>query len=300
MSGQLDKVIGYALRRLPVMSSVYAERDAAHARLRDMESSRNLLDGQLAQLKELNVASMREFDLVAIDDTTEADIFICSYPRSGVTWFQNLLAGLIHGVDPRMAHDSVIQELVPDIHQRKFFKRYGKLTCFKSHNLPEQKYRRVINLVRDGRDVMVSYYHFTQALNASGMDMLRFIKDHPIWPSPWHDHVEAWLSNPYGAEILLLRYEDLRADTTRELRRVADFLGLDRDEALLEHISGRSSFSNAQKKEMELGWDSKVWPRDKKFVRRGEVGSFKDEMPPESLQALMELAGPTLARLGYL
>ena len=35
-----------------------------------------------------------------IHDTSASDIFVCSYPRSGVTWFQNLIAGVVHGVDP--------------------------------------------------------------------------------------------------------------------------------------------------------------------------------------------------------
>ena len=31
-------------------------------------------------------------------------------------------------------------------------------------------------------------------------------------------------------------------------------------------------------KEQQQGWDNKNWPRDKAFIRRGEVGSYKDEI----------------------
>ena len=37
----------------------------------------------------------------------------------------------------------------------------------------------------------------------------------------------------------------------------------------------------------------------KPFVRRGRRGSFRDEMPPEVLDAFMAEAGPTLRELGY-
>ena len=41
------------------------------------------------------------------------------------------------------------------------------------------------------------------------------------------------------------------------------------------------------------------WPEDGKFMRRGIIGAYKDEMPPEVLDMFMSKAGPTLKRLGY-
>src|SRR5687767_15231360 len=115
---------------------------------------------------------MAENGLQPIRETSAADVFICGYPRSGNTWFQNLLAGVVHGVDPEFAHDSLIQDLVPDVHYKRFYKRYGPHAYFKSHALPEPSYRRVVYLLRDGRDVMVSYHHFLTALQGP-IDFLR-------------------------------------------------------------------------------------------------------------------------------
>jgi hypothetical protein len=39
--------------------------------------------------------------------------------------------------------------------------------------------------------------------------------------------------------------------------------------------------------------------RDRPFMRRGEVGSHRDELPPEVLEVFERTAGPTLRRLGY-
>jgi hypothetical protein len=41
------------------------------------------------------------------------------------------------------------------------------------------------------------------------------------------------------------------------------------------------------------------WPKDKLFRRRGQVGSYKDEMPPEVLAAFLAEAGQTLHACGY-
>jgi len=58
----------------------------------------------------------RRTGLSAIDRTDPEDIFIVGYPKSGNTWMQNLVAGVIYGIDARLAPDSLIQDLVPDVH----------------------------------------------------------------------------------------------------------------------------------------------------------------------------------------
>jgi hypothetical protein len=242
---------------------------------------------------------MAENGLRPIHDTTPLDIFVCSYPRSGVTWFQNLLAGVVHGIDPQFAHDSLIQDLVPDVHYKQFYKCYGPTAYFKSHALPQKQYRRVVYLLRDGRDAMVSYYHFLTALQGR-LDFLRLVQGHGLAPCHWHEHVEQWTANPHGADMIVIKYEDLQTATVRELRRFCSFAGLQRDDAHLEHVAQKAAFRNARAKEQLQGWDNTNWPREHAFIRRGEVGSYRDEMPPEVLTAFLAEAGATLARFGYL
>ncbi|MFV0445599.1 MAG: sulfotransferase domain-containing protein, partial [Planctomycetaceae bacterium] len=107
---------------------------------------------------------MAENNLLPIEQTQPHDIFLCGFPRSGHTWFQNLMAGAVFGFDPEFAHDTLIQDLIPDVHYKTHYKRYGETAYFKSHQLPDRRIRRVVYLLRDGRDAMTSYYHFLQAL----------------------------------------------------------------------------------------------------------------------------------------
>jgi hypothetical protein len=241
---------------------------------------------------------MAENGLRPIGDIMPADIVVCGFPRSGHTWFQNLLAGVVFGVDPEFAHDSLIQDLVPDVHYKQFYKRYGPTAYFKSHALPQKEYRRVVYLLRDGRDAMVSYYHLLTALSGP-IDFLRFVQGEGVRPCDWHEHVERWLANPHQADMLVIKYEDLLAATVRELRRFCAFAGLERDDAYLERIADQAAFTKAQAKERRQGWDNPAWPRDQPFIRRGQVGSHRDEMPPAVLAAFLKKAGATLARFGY-
>jgi Sulfotransferase domain len=243
----------------------------------------------------------RKRGLPPITETKPADIFIAGYPKSGNTWMQNLVAGVAYNLDPEHLSDSQILNLVPDVHACRHYQRRQTPMYFKTHHLPRPEYRRVIYLLRDGRDVMVSYYHHLRALNGDDVDFSEIVRTgRHLSPSKWHDHVNAWRSNPFGAEILTVRYEDLLENPVSELRRVCEFAGIERSPEVLENVCRQSSFSKMREKEEKTGWANPKWPDSRFFVRRGEAGSFKDEMPEDVLSVFMAQAGDTLRSCNYL
>jgi Sulfotransferase domain len=255
-----------------------------------------LIEGKHDSGKEVAGAT----ELRRITDSDPEDVFVAGYPKSGNTWIQYLLAGVIFGIDARLAPDSLVQDLVPDVHFKKFYRRYLTPTFFKTHDLPRPQYRRVIYLVRDGRDVMVSYFHHLTALG-NRLDFLKLVATgEGLFPCRWHEHIDAWTANPHGAQMITVSYEMLKRDTVTELKRICDFAGLECEQTMLESAVQNSTFEILREKEKKFGWADSVWPKDKAFVRRGKVGSFKDEMPGAVLKAFMEQSEPTLKRLGYL
>jgi hypothetical protein len=98
--------------------------------------------------------------------------------------------------------------------------------------------------------------------------------------------------------MIVVKYEDLKNDPVNELRRFCAFVGVERDDAFLELMTQKASFDKMRQKEILSGIDPR-WPTDKFFVRRGQVGSYKDEMPPEVLAVFLREAGDTLRKLGY-
>jgi hypothetical protein len=64
-------------------------------------------------------------------------------------------------------------------------------------------------------------------------------------------------------------------------------------------MAQKASFEKMRQKEAHSGIDNPHWPRDEFSVRRGQVGSYKDEMPPEVLAVFLREAGDTLRKLGY-
>ena len=242
----------------------------------------------------------RKVEILSINMTYGSDIFVVGYPKSGNTWFQNLVAGIVYGVDLERAQDSLIQELVPDVHFKNCYKRHSDIMFFKSHKLPVPEYKRVVYLLRDGRDVMVSYFHHLLALGRNP-DLLKMVRDGEGLDLPkWHFHVQQWFSNPYNTQMIVIKYEDLMKDPIQELTRFCAFVGLPGDASLLREVSAKASFTNMQRRERLFGWADTRWPKDKSFVRRGVVGSFKDEMPAEVLAEFLRDAQATLKSCGYI
>ncbi len=235
------------------------------------------------------------------------DVFLVGFPRSGHTWMQNLLAGICCGLDARLASDALVEELVPDLHRATSYRRYQTPMVFKSHSLPRPDFRRVIYLLRDGRDAVVSLYHYLRHMRPEGPpDFATLARDG--WYAAgfpyeaWHTHVGAWLANPHGAEILTVRYEDLVADALPQLRRVCAFVAQPRDDAFLARVIEQCSFRNLQARERTTGWaDARHWRSDPQtlFFRRGQAGCYRDEMPPEVLAAFLETNAAMLQTCGY-
>ncbi len=234
------------------------------------------------------------------------DVFIVGYPRSGNTWFQNLVSGVVYGADPEMTPDSVVQELVPDVHAKQFYKRFATPTYFKSHDLPGPEHQRVVYLLRDGRDAMVSFLNYIRVCRHPHLAFLEFVKNVRQWSGQgnWSEHVETWLANPHRAHIITIRYEDLLTDSVRELKRFCAFVNIEPTPRHLETVAARATFAKLRQKEVDQAqWANEShahWPKDQFFIRRGVRGSYRDEMPRDALNAFLEDAGPTLARCGYL
>ena len=87
------------------------------------------------------------------------DVFLVSYPRSGNTWTRFLLGNLLY--QNRSGH--VFQHRVQDpgnlFQPRSIHAALRRPRMLKSHECFQPHYPRVIYIVRDPRDVAVSFYH---------------------------------------------------------------------------------------------------------------------------------------------
>ena len=237
------------------------------------------------------------------------DAFVVSYPKSGNSWVRFLIAHLV--AEGRPVDFSSVQEIVPGI-DRLSANKLRSLTrprLLKSHEYFDPRYAKLVYLVRDPRDVVVSYYHhhLRSRLISDGYPMeqyvARFLAGRLDPYGSWHEHVGSWLgARQRDPGFLLMRYEDLSAAPQRELRRIAAFLGLDASDAALELACERSSFEAMRKLERFQAETAGTLSPDRvqrPFVRSGTVGGWRRELPPALAARITARWGTTMAALGY-
>jgi hypothetical protein len=250
--------------------------------------------------------TLLEREITFFDD----DTFLTSYPRSGNTWTRFLLGNLVHPDEPITFLN--VERLVPDMYKSAdwVLRRLPRPRVLKSHECFDARYRRVIYIVRDPRDVAISNYHWETKLRS-------FPEDRPIeefvprWMDgnywrrvgSWADHVNSWLATRQDhPSFMLMRYEDMQENPQRELARVARFMGLDADPGRIDRAIERSSASNMRKMEKTQGkkWVATFHTRsDKPFVRAASSGGWRAVLPEKTVRYMEDHWGPIMKELGY-
>jgi len=261
------------------------------------------------------------------------DTFIVSFPRSGNTWARFLVANLLHPHEPVTFEN--IERIVPDIHaqSKRFFRSLSRPRFIKSHEYFDPRYRRVIYIVRDPRDVLLSSYHFHRKQWQIPDDypikqyVTRFLAG-DVWSvyaswsqnvsswlatrpqhsaaglfGSWQDNVSSWLDAPIdSSNFLMLRFETMLEEPVYELGRIAAFLGVDATPELLAQAVARSSSAELRKLEQSHArkWAlTKNTRQDIPFVGAAKAGGWRSSLPPECIVEIEKSLGRVMLALGY-
>ncbi len=244
------------------------------------------------------------------------DVFLVSYPRSGNTWTRFLLGNLLYPDAP--VTFSNIESRIPEI----YFNRdrvLRALPCprmLKSHESFQPHYPHVIYVVRDPRDVAISFYHHNvKARNIpDDYPMTSFVPRFVAGEfdqkfGSWRDNVLSWVSlrgeNP---NFMMLRYEEMKRDTAGALLQVVAFLErcsfrrIDSSAEALQRATELSSPERMRALEQEeaASWVlTKSTRSDKPFVRTAKAGGWKSQLARESVEAIESAWGDLMQNLGY-
>jgi len=115
----------------------------------------------------------------------------------------------------------------------------------------------------------------------------------------WSGHVRSWFDEA-GLPVHLVRYEELKRDPELFFGEVVRFCGLPWDAERVRRAVAFSDFSELQRQEKANDFRERSVKSPGPFFRRGEAGSWREELPAHLVQRLIEVHGETMRRFGYL
>jgi hypothetical protein len=239
------------------------------------------------------------------------DTFLVSYPRSGNTWTRFLIANLVHPEETVTFAN--IERLIPDTSSQsnRALKRTPRPRIIKTHEYFDHRYQKIIYIVRDPRDVALSYYDFQRKYRQieDGYPLDRYVDDFVCgrlvsrgWGT-WGENVSSWLfTRGKSKNFLLLRYEDMLRNQTGELSRIAAFLGIQATPELLARAIARSSADHMRQLEKSQSDEwiaTKNRRKDIPFVRAAKAGHWRNHLPERSVARIEGAWGDLMSTLGY-
>jgi hypothetical protein len=232
------------------------------------------------------------------------DRFLFSYPRSGNTWLRHIVQHLAQGAAPS-DHDT-LDATIPTIDTLDFPRRLAEMApgirFFKSH-LEFSDYfleGKVVYIIRDGRDVLISRYDLykrTKNYRGSFDDFLTKMLKGRIRYGSWQDNAGGWVKHRDHPNMLLIRFEDMKADPFAHARKVADFTGIAADDAAITAALEASSVDK-----VHATMRSWTYARGTDFQGGASGGgkkTWREMLTPEQNRRFVDQSGDLLSALGY-
>lgn len=239
------------------------------------------------------------------------DIIVCTAPKCGTTWTQRIVSMLmLQSAAPApvmqmhpwldaffIPHDIVIPMLngSPD---RRMLKTHLPFDAMPFHD--DTLY---IHVSRDPRDACMSYHnhenglsdHALELMDAQGFTIPEIAAPYPRPLTDPHDFFRRWLRDPAFApfddwtcaeyfdlqrsywavrgqpNMLMVHYNDLKADLEGEMRRIAAFIGVETPPSLWPDLVDAASFTSMQRDgDAILGMAAQSWKEGSKtFLHKG-------------------------------
>lgn len=240
------------------------------------------------------------------------DIFVCTPAKCGTTWMQTIIAALLwpDGHQPAPVADVSIwidAKFSPadDMHRRleaQTHRRFIK-THTPADGIPWYDDAKYIYVARDGRDAFMSMCNHQERMktevlaklqgnrtggDAGGKpfdgDIHRFF---PVWLEHFGhiEHVRSYWALRSRPNLLLVHYNDLKADLEGGMRRVAAFLGIHVPETLFPACVERCTFERMREDPQRMGSFDLFEGGIKGFIFKGTNGRWKDVLTAAELAA---------------
>ncbi|KAI8117266.1 Amine sulfotransferase [Lucilia cuprina] len=246
-------------------------------------------------------------------EVKDDDLYVVTFPKCGTTWIQEACWLLVNNLNFAKANAedlpfrSVFMDLsalytnIPkntiDLAEQAASPRVLK-SHLPAHLIPKQIWQKKSKIVysltcaRNPKDMVVSYFHFHRGLGTWQGDINEFVEDlinNDIMYCPYWEHIMDFWRMRQEQNIFFTTYEDMKRDLRSVLIQLNQFLERpELSEEQLQQLEKHLSFEQMKANKrvnptfnIKSGHGSPNVRADFEFMRRGVVGSHKDELTPE-------------------
>lgn len=255
-----------------------------------------------------------------------ADWVLMSWGKSGRTWLRVMLsrAYTLMGDMPASAlldFDNLRRRdpRLPAV----FFTHNNYLRDYTGNHASKAHFagKKMVLLVRDPRDVAVSQYFQWQyrmrpikkfindyPAHGTDVDAWTFVTDPAVGVPRIVDYFNDWArSQDQLADLLIVRYEDMRSEPGAVLARILEFTGTPATEARVAEAVEFAAYDNMKKMEREQffkGSGARVKPGDQANpasfkVRKGKVGGYREHFDATQCAELARMVAQLDPVFGY-
>ncbi|XP_055685287.1 luciferin sulfotransferase-like [Lutzomyia longipalpis] len=242
------------------------------------------------------------------------DVYVLGFPKTGTTWTQEMVY--------QICNDLIFErEKCAELYERSPYLEWGSIFSFKNNTenmksiaklpsprvikshlaaplLPKGMWTvkpKIVYVGRNIKDTAISYYHLYR--NVFGYkktleDFLEAFLEDAIIFGPLDAHMSDFWNMKDEENIFFITYEDLKRDLPGMIRKTSSFLGKSLTDQQVKSLADHLSFGNMANNE-SVNFDGRLdalstltkADRDStfKFMRKGKIGSFREEMTPEMI-----------------
>lgn len=216
------------------------------------------------------------------------DVVLALFPKTGSTWARYFLYNLLT-IKERNGVIVTIDEMneeMPEFGHSSLFKKWPFKSCSRVIKTHRPKSRLLsghptVLVVRDPRDVVVSFYHYANAKKELGYSgSIKEVLHHPEMGLEYFFHqYKSWRSQAG----LILRYEDLRNDSFDQFKKLVSYLKIPASDEQIQLALERSDLNAmrvAQEKSVEF---KKKFSEGFVFARSGQSAQWKELFDAEDV-----------------
>ncbi|XP_065218897.1 luciferin sulfotransferase-like [Planococcus citri] len=274
-------------------------------------------------------------DAIRKMEIRDDDIWVCTFPKAGTTWTQEMVWCLANGQDHRAVQKHINQrfpffefstlidfadtEFPVPVNSVEDVEKLASPRFIKTHlpfNLLPEKLQnfstnaKVIHVLRNPRDTLISYYHHYRTghdYKGSFSQFAELFLKGLVYFGPFPAHLKGYLAHEKNPKILFLKYEEMQKDLKSVIHKTANFIGKSISEREMEKLLDHLSFSSMKQNPavnyaLSLEMRKKlnlISEDDGHFMRRGIVGDWKENLNSELREKFQKWEEETMSGIHF-